>query len=157
MTHTRNALLAAALLAAIAAPPAGAQTQPASPGALTGTGSPIGGRRATERVERYITDLHGRLGIKPTQQPQWDAFAAVMRDNAAKQEAAYNERDTAAAPMTAIDDLKAYATMERNRAADVDRLVPAFEALYTAMDPAQRAQADKTFQDVQRRRPRNRG
>lgn len=149
---------AAVLSALVAASgPVLAQTQPTPSAAATGVGAPIGSRRATELVERYITDLHGRLGIKPGQGPQWDAFAAVMRDNAARQEAAYNDRNAQTVPLNAVDDLRGFAAMERARAADVDRLVPAFDALYQAMDPTQRAQADKVFQDVQRGRNRGRG
>jgi periplasmic protein CpxP/Spy len=36
------------------------------------------------KVDQNIKQLHGRLRITPAQQPQWEQFSAVMRDNAAQ-------------------------------------------------------------------------
>ena len=136
----------------VAIGPAPARPAPGRP-ANAPTNSPLGdasGKRAMERVEQHINDLHKRLAITPAQQTQWASFAEVMRQNARRMEASYADRQGRTATTTAVEDLRAYAAMERARAEDVERLVPAFDTLYQAMSPEQRASADKTFHDFQR-------
>ena len=139
-------ILAGAAAACILATGAFAQPAPPSaPAVALGTASDATGKRAKERMEKHITELNRTLGITTAQQPQWEAFTAVMRQNAQRMETTYNERLKRTAPMSAVDDLKAYAALERARAEDVDRLIPRFEALYQAMSPEQRATADKNL------------
>ncbi len=53
--------------------------------------------------------------------------------------------------------LRAYAATVQGHAADMQRLVPAFDALYATMTPDQRAAADRVFQQfeaqMEHRRP----
>ncbi len=103
------------------------------------------------QVERRITGLQKRLKITPEQQPQWDAFTAVMRQNAVHMEALQRDRADKVTTMTASEDMRSYADVARAHADDVQRLVPAFDALYAAMTPEQRATADRTFHEFQGR------
>lgn len=41
-------------------------------------------RRMMMRVDKHIAQLHRRLRITPAEEPQWHAFAAVMRENAVR-------------------------------------------------------------------------
>ncbi len=141
-------VLAGALAAPALLSPAVAQTAP--PAAAAIAPADANGRRAMGRVEQHITDLHKRMGITPAQQAQWNVFADIMRQNARRMEASYTDRQARAGSMTAVDDLKAYASMERARADDVERLIPAFDSLYQSMSTEQRAAADKTFHEFQR-------
>ncbi len=43
---------------------------------------PVPGNSAAQRVEEHIKELHSQLRITPAENPQWDQFAAVMRENA---------------------------------------------------------------------------
>ena len=108
-------------------------------------------RLAMERVEKHIADLHLRLRITPAQQPQWDAFTGIMRQNAQHQEALHT---SSAAARSATDLLRSYAATVQGHAADMQRLVPAFDALYATMTPDQRTAADQVFQQfVEHHRP----
>ncbi len=130
------ALVSAPALGQPAAPPGASQAQP-------------------DRVERHIADLKRRLQITPAEASQWDAFAGAMRENGRRMAGLYAARAARPAGTKATDDLHSYAELTRAHYEDMQRLVPAFEALYAVMPPAQQAVADKMFQDFQtRRRPR---
>lgn len=111
---------------------------------------------AVPRVERQIASLQRRLRITPAQQPQWDAFTGVMRDNARRQEAAAAARAARPLTLTAPDDLRAHAAAAQAQADGMARLVPAFDALYAALSPDQRAAADQVFQQFERQALRRR-
>jgi hypothetical protein len=100
-------------------------------------------------VENRIRDLHSRLRITGAQQPQWDAFTQVMRENAAHMQQVFAERSHLPA-MSALDDLRSYAAIAEAHAEDMQRLVPAFQALYDALSPEQKRLADATFRQFQR-------
>jgi len=48
--------------------------------------APMARIRASAETEQHISRLHAALKITPAQQPQWEAFAQVMRENAAHME-----------------------------------------------------------------------
>jgi hypothetical protein len=50
---------------------------------------PVPGKSMEERVENHIKQLHAQLRITPAEQPQWDQFAQVMRDNARDMDQAF--------------------------------------------------------------------
>lgn len=133
-----------------AASPAAAAGAAAVGAAPNGTTLDASGKLAMTRVEQHITELYKRLAISPAQQPQWDKFAGVMRDNAQRMEASYTDRASHYATLSAVGDMKSYAAISRAHADNVDRLIPAFETLYSSMSAEQKAAADKTFQNFQR-------
>jgi len=157
---------AAALLAfALGTAPALAQTttdqQPttqtpaqAQPPAATPAPAPAPAGKTTRRMTRledHIAEMHRQLHITADEQPQWDAFAQVMRDNAERMDQAFKARATQGVNMNAIDDLRSYAAIAQAHADDMQRLVPAFEKLYGTLTPAQQKEADVMFRSFERR------
>ena len=45
-----------------------------------------------ERVEARIKELHAQLRITPAEEPQWNEFAQVMRENARDMDQAFMQR-----------------------------------------------------------------
>jgi periplasmic protein CpxP/Spy len=104
-------------------------------------------RTMVQMVEQRITDLHSRLDITHAQQSKWNRFAAVMRSNAQQLDAAYQRRAEQLDSMSALENMQSYAQIERRRVSDVERLVPAFRALYASLSPQQKRMADELFRD----------
>ena len=103
-----------------------------------------------QRLDKQIAALYRRLHITPAQQAPWDGFVQVLRENAAHAGDSAKARAEAGGK-TAVEHLMALAAAARSRANDVERLVPAFEALYAAMSPEQRQLADAAMQEFVRR------
>jgi hypothetical protein len=101
----------------------------------------------TQMAEERITDLHTRLHITAQQQPQWDQFAQVMRDNAKDLDSAYQQRATTFDKMNAVENMQSYAQIEQTRAQDLQKLVPAFQTLYSALSDDQKKSADQLFRN----------
>jgi len=104
---------------------------------------------ANSHVEARIKSLHKALQITAAQEPQWQAVADVMRDNAKTIGALIEEREAKAKTMTAVEDLLAYEAIVDAHAAGVKKLMTAFETLYASLSDAQKKKADAEF----RRRP----
>ncbi len=100
-----------------------------------------------QMAEQRISDLHTRLHITAAQQSQWDQFAQVMRDNAKDLDQAYAQRAATFEKMNAVENMQSYAQIEQTRAQDVQKLGPAFQALYTSMSDEQKQQADRVFRN----------
>jgi len=103
-----------------------AQAQPAQP---------------RQNVEANIAELHRKLQIIAAQEAQFNAVAAVMRDNA---------RLEASAPQppansTAVDDLRAYIKYSELELVGLKKMLPPLEALYATLSPAQKKTADAVF------------
>ena len=145
MTNRIPQMLALLVTATLLGGPAWAQDPAPAQAARPDRGAPA-------PVERRIAGLQRRLKITPEQQPQWDAFAAVMRQNAGHMEALQRERADKVATMSAPDDMRSYADVARAHADDLQRLATAFDTLYAAMTPEQKAEADRTFHEFQGRR-----
>jgi hypothetical protein len=153
ISNAARATAAASLLgAALLAGPAGAasldrptQVAPVQLAADT-TAAPAKPRRSPEeRAEAHIKSLHERLHITAAQEPQWNALAQVMRDNAQHMHMAITQRQEAAKTLTALDDLKAYQAIADAHAQGLQKLIPAFEALYAVMSDEQKGNADAVF------------
>ena len=82
-------------------------------------------------VEARIKELRNKLNITDAQQAQWDSLVQVIRDNAKA--------------MTAIDAVKSYQAVIEAHEAGMAKFVPAFQALYDSMSPAQKETADAMF------------
>ena len=119
-------------------PPAPAATEAQMNAALTG------------QTESRITELRKHLHITPAQQPQWDAFARVMRENAVRMDPYFRDR-LAAQKLNAVESLRTYTAMAQEHALGMQRLLPAFETLYNAMSADQQRSADQAFRDFQQR------
>ena len=133
------------------APPPGAQPQAQSQAQPQAQMPPTPqAHEMAARIEKQITALQRRLRISPAQMAQWDGFVKIMRDNAARADAARVAR-VQQGPVNAVLQLRAYAAALQARADDMQRLLPAFEALYEALSPDQQKIADTTFTEFQRR------
>jgi periplasmic protein CpxP/Spy len=113
---------------------------------------PAARRRAAttpaERVEGRIADLHAKLHITGAQQPQWDAFAQVMRDNAQQMTHQFEERSSGLTKMSAADNMQSYARIAAEHAQSVQKLSDAFQTLYASLSDDQKKAADKEFQQA---------
>ena len=100
---------------------------------------------ANNSVETHIKSLHGALKITAAEEPQWQAVADVMRDNAKTTGALIEERAAKTKTMTAIDDLHSYEAIAEAHVAGLKKLIPAVEALYATMSDAEKKNADAVF------------
>jgi len=100
---------------------------------------------ANNSVETHIKSLHDALKITAAEEPQWQAVADVMRDNAKTTGALIEERAAKAKTMTAVDDLHSYEAITEAHVAGVKKLIPAVEALYATMSDAEKKNADAVF------------
>lgn len=127
-------LTSAAMGQASPAPVPAAKATPASKPMLANTS-----------VEARVKSLHDSLKITPAQEPQWQAVADVMRDNAKTTSGLIEERAGKTTTMTAIDDLHSYEAIAEAHVAGLKNLIPPVEALYATMSDAQKKNADAVF------------
>ena len=93
-------------------------------------------------VETSIASLHQRLQITPAQEAPFSAVANVLRANARAEATATQQPP---ANTSAVDELRAEIHYDEIELAGLKRLLPALEALYASLSPAQRQAADATF------------
>ena len=158
-THRTGHVIAAAamlpaLLFAVASHPtfAAEQMSQVTPG-LAAPGSPAqpaATATKSRRVEARITELHKQLRITTDEETLWGDVAQVMRDNEQKMHDRITARSTKLKSMTAVDDLRSYRMIADEHADGLKRLIPAFEALYAQMTPAQQKHADRVFGERQK-------
>jgi periplasmic protein CpxP/Spy len=91
-------------------------------------------------VETNIAQLHQRLGITPAQEPQFQALANVMRENARTMPAA-----PPAPNLNAVEALRFTIQFAQTDLNGMRRMLPALQALYASLSPAQRLTADQVF------------
>src|SRR5438105_7150614 len=114
------------------------QLAQAGPGAR-GAAAPQAGGSDTDR---QVADLKKQLKITPQQEPQFNAFAEVMRKNAQDADALMRQ-----APQTqnAVEGLKQAQQFTETQAEGMKRLVPALQALYDSLSDPQKKVADRVL------------
>jgi periplasmic protein CpxP/Spy len=143
-----TAIIGLSAFAAVAAQPGAGDPTAARPSAAAPNGQATTGARGTEaRIEQRITDLHTRLLISTAQQPQWDRFSDVMRENARDTSETFQHRAQAMSGMTAAENMQSYAKVTAEYAQHTQKLVPSFQALYDTMSDSQKRTADQVFRD----------
>ncbi len=155
------AALASLLLLTVALPVGGlAQTQTPA-GGPSATTKPQAPARNTaplaDRVEQHIARLHSQLHITPAQQPQWDQFAQIMRENAKDMNQAFQQRATGFASMNAAENMQSYAQIAQQHAEYTQKLATAFQTLYGSMSDDQKKNADAVFRAHEERREQKKG
>ena len=155
MKIIRSSHLASAAVVALLALPAPALAQPttqspapaAPPAAASSpmTSHPVPGKSMEERVENHIKQLHAQLHITPAEQPQWDQFAQVMRENARDMDQAFMQRAQQYPTMNAMQNMQSYEQMAEAHVRHLQKLVPAFDNLYNAMPEQQKQLTDQVF------------
>jgi periplasmic protein CpxP/Spy len=137
--------LAIAALLTLSTAARGATPPPPAATASPMAGHPVAGKNAQERVENRIKELHAQSHITPAQQPQWDQFARVMRENAREMDQAYSERAQQFPTMNAVQNMRSYEQIAEEHAKNLQKLTPAFENLYNTMPDQQKQFADQVF------------
>jgi periplasmic protein CpxP/Spy len=142
MKIIRSSQLASAAVVALLTLLAAALAQPTQSPAPAAASSPIisqpvPGKTMEERVETHIKQLHAQLQITPDEQPQWEQFAQVMRDNARDMDRAFIQRAQQHPTINAVQNMQSYEQIAEAHAQHLQKLVPAFDNLYNAM-PEQR-------------------
>lgn len=112
--------------------------------------TPAPHRGPSAAVEARISELHRKLRITQAQEPQFKAYADVMRENAQKMEALFAER-AKATDKSAVARLRWYAQLTAAHAEAVSKLVAPFEALYQDLSPRQKKVADTLFEQLRQR------
>ena len=141
-------LLPAAALAQSSQAPALGAPQGAMPPAAASSpmaGHPVKGKNAEERVEQRIKELHAQLRITPAEEPQWNQFAEVMRQNARDMDQAFIQRAEQFQSMNAVQNMESYEQIAEAHAQHLQKLVPAFQNLYNSMPDQQKQIADQVF------------
>lgn len=153
MKPFRSSYLTSAAVAGLLALPGAALAQsapPATPPAAAAAASPMTsqpapGNTAEQRVETHIRQMHGQLHITAAEQPQWEQFAQVMRDNARDMDQVFMQRAQQYPTMNALQNMQSYEQVAEAHAQHVQKLVPAFENLYNAMPEQQKRMTDQVF------------
>lgn len=151
--------LAAASMVGAAVPVAWAQPVASPAPVAAATVAPVGdagvtadslrsavGKDKAERIEARIAHLHETLRITPAQEPLWQAFTAVMRQNVVQMDAVSAKRQGSVGTMDAVQNLQSYGEFEETNARNVQQLLPPFQALYSSFSGSQKKTADTTFQ-----------
>jgi LTXXQ motif family protein len=116
-----------------------ALAQQRGPGALLAQARPA---PPPPNVEASIATLRRQLQITPAQEGPFNTVASVMRQNAQAEAAAPHAPPANA---SAVDELRAEIQYDEVELAGMKRLLPALEALYATLSPAQRQAADNVF------------
>jgi hypothetical protein len=150
VTPIRRSLAAAALLGAVILPGPLSFAHAETPARI----SEHHGRAArhTETVEQRITNLHAALKITPEEEPNWQAVAQTIRDNAAAlQKLASEKAGQMRQGVTAVEDLQTYLQFAQAHVDGLKNLITAFQTLYAAMPDQQKKLADEVFRNFRQR------
>ena len=105
--------------------------------------------KPSERVEARLAYIRTALKITDAQQPQWDAFANVLRKQAQQRDEFHRTRHTEGAQgaqpqhHTAIERLERRQKMMAFASQRLDEVVAAAKPLYAALSPEQQKIADE--------------
>ena len=116
------------------------QLAQAGPG---GRGAPAAPQAGGSDVDRQIADLKKQLKITPQQEPQFNAFAEVMRNNAQELDALMQQAPSG--QPNAVEQVKRFAQFSETQANGMKRLVPALQALYDSLSDPQKKVADRCW------------
>lgn len=139
-----GAVLSTGMLISGVCPALAQNTVPTSP--VTASPTPATTGHAA-KVESHINKLRHKLGITVAETPQWNALAAVMRQNAAEMESLYKQRTRNAETMNAVQILQSYQAFTQAHLTGLNKLIPVFTKLYAVLSPAQKKTADELFEN----------
>lgn len=91
-------------------------------------------------VEANIANLHQQLAVTPAQEPQFQALANVMRENAQMMASMRPPSNP-----NAVEGLRLAIQYGQDEINGMRRMLPALQALYASLTPAQRMTADQVF------------
>jgi hypothetical protein len=146
-------LLATPLFAQTNSPTITLAQNNAAPTAPPAAGKPARTRVSrADRAEMRIKQLHDQLKVTAAQETQWNAVAQAMRDDATAMQSVIAKRRQNRSTMTAVDDLRSYQEVTETHVAGLQKLIPAFQALYDSMSADQKKNADVVFGHSRRAR-----
>jgi periplasmic protein CpxP/Spy len=97
-----------------------------------------------QEIERQVTDLRRKLNITPGQQPQFDALAQVMRQNAQAIDTLAQQEQQNSKP-NAVEAVRSGGRVADAEAEGLKRLLPPLQALYDSLSDQQKRAADQVF------------
>lgn len=109
------------------------------------TPAPALSKAEDAKLEAHIKTLRQELKITTAEEPQWDAFASVMRTNDADMHQAFEAR-AKVTTMTAEQNMESYANIAEMHADGMQKLSAAFTTLYDSFPDSQKKIADEVFQ-----------
>ncbi|MEN6507819.1 MAG: Spy/CpxP family protein refolding chaperone [Smithella sp.] len=92
---------------------------------------------AVDHTENQIKQLQGTLNITAAQEPLWKNLTQVMRENAKDMDAVNKERAENTEPMNAVEHMKFHSQITQSHLAQLNKLIPAFEAFYNSLSDQQ--------------------
>jgi len=100
---------------------------------------------AVEYTEVQIKQLQGTLNITEAQQESWNNLTKVMRENAKEMDALSKERAEKTKPLNAVERLKFHQEISQAHLAQLEKLIPPFEAFYNSLTDQQKNITDAIF------------
>ncbi len=151
-------ILGLVALAAMASPilpsPSRAAEAPAKPKASSHPVKPAATARPSQlrpgvvKLEKRIAMLRDQLGITAAQRKPWREFAAVLRANESAMYVVVARRAARIRTGSAPENLRLYGLVAAVHAANVQRLLGAFQPLYDVLSERQRKIADTVLRDA---------
>jgi phage protein D len=104
---------------------------------------------AVTYTEAQIKQLQGALNITEAQKELWNNLTQVMRENAkdmdAFTDARTKERAESTKTMNAVEHMKFHSQITEAHSAQLKKLIPPLEALYSSMSDEQKKSTDTIF------------
>jgi LTXXQ motif family protein len=126
-------------------------TTPAAPS----TAQQTQGWSIQQITQERLTHLRDQLHITAAEQPAWNQFEQTSMQNAVNLDQAYRQRAEQVPTANAVQNMQSFAQIQMEQAQDMQRLVPAFQSLYSKLTPQQQQMADQTFRtDAERAQAR---
>jgi hypothetical protein len=100
---------------------------------------------AVDYTEAQIKQLQGALNFTEAQKELWNNLTTVMRENAKDMDTLNKERAENTEPMNAVEHMKFHSKITEAHLAQLNKLIPPFEALYTSMSDEQKKTTDTIF------------
>jgi len=121
-----------------------------TPGAPT-TAQQTRGWSIQQITQERLNHLRDQLRITAAEEPAWNQFAQISIQNAANLDQAYRQRTERVPAANAVQNLQSFAQIQMEQAQDMQRLVPAFQSLYSKLTQQQQQIADQTFRTTAER------
>jgi hypothetical protein len=100
---------------------------------------------AVEYTEAQIKKLQSTLNITEAQKPLWNNLTQVMRENAKEMDVMNKGRAENTEPMNAVEHMKFHSQITQSHLAQINKLIPPFEAFYNSLSDQQKNITDMVF------------
>ena len=100
---------------------------------------------AVEYTEAQIKKLQSTLNITEAQEPLWNKLTQVMRENAKEMDVMNKGRAENTEPMNAVEHMKFHSQITQSHLAQINKLIPPFEAFYDSLSDQQKNITDIVF------------